>query len=85
MSKLSVTNLEEGIFQLLINDSENQNRIDEFYSELVATLSTITKEPTLKVLIVTGHKDVFCAGVSLEFLRKLATGKAELKDLYTLC
>ena len=85
MSKVLVTNLEEGIFQLQINDPENKNRLDEeLFSEWMAALSTITREPTLKVLIVTGHKDVFCAGGSLEELRKLATGKAELKDLYTL-
>ena len=85
MSRVSVTSLEEGIFQLQINDPENQNRLDEeLFSEWMAALSTITKESTLKVLIITGYKDVFCAGGSLEVLRQVATGKAEEKDLYTL-
>lgn len=83
MSKVSVTNLEEGIFQLKIDDPENQNRLSEkLLSEFIAAVKNLQNEPTLKVLILTGCKDVFCAGGSLEFLRKLATGKTEAEEDY---
>ncbi|MGH2414367.1 MAG: polyketide synthase, partial [Microcystaceae cyanobacterium] len=85
MSKVSVINLEEGIFQLKIDDPENQNRLgEELFNELMAALKNLKNEPTLKVLVLTGCKDVFCAGGSLEFLRKLVAEKTEKKNLFTL-
>ena len=72
MSKLSVTFLEEGICELKLNDGENQNRLgDELIEGFLAHLRMLSQEPALKVLLLTGREDVFCAGGSIDTLRKL--------------
>ncbi len=85
MSKILVTCVEEGIFQLKIDDPENENRLsEELFSEFIGTLANLATESTLKVLMLVGNQDVFCAGASLEFLEKLAAGKANEKNLFVL-
>lgn len=85
MSKILVTCAEEGIFQLKIDDPENENRLsEELFSEFIGTLANLATEATLKVLMLVGNQDVFCAGGSLEFLGKLAAGKVTEKNLFVL-
>lgn len=85
MSKVFVKSLEGGIFLIDINDPDNENRLnEELFFELMAALKNVSLEPTSKVVIVTGRPDVFCAGGSLDFLRKLARGEAQEQDLFAL-
>jgi polyketide biosynthesis enoyl-CoA hydratase PksI len=71
----------DGIFELKIDDPENQNRLGgELCDELKATLAELASEQALKVLVMTGAKDVFCAGATIEILHKLASGTT-LEDL----
>jgi polyketide biosynthesis enoyl-CoA hydratase PksI len=85
MSNIFIKSLEAGIFLLNINDSDHENRLkEELFCELIAALKNLSLEPTSKVVIVTGRPDVFCAGGSLDFLRKLARGEAQEKDLFVL-
>ncbi|NEO84957.1 MAG: cyclic nucleotide-binding domain-containing protein [Spirulina sp. SIO3F2] len=83
MNKVFIDCLEEGIYQLKIDDPENENRLNEELShELVAAFDELVDNPRMKILILTGSNGVFCAGGSLEFLRKLAAGKSSEKDLF---
>ena len=82
MSKVSVTCVEEGIFQLKLNDVENQNRLsDELVDDVLAALALLRVEATLKVLILAGREQIFCAGATLEALYQLSQGKKEAKEL----
>ncbi|MEM8637297.1 MAG: polyketide synthase [Cyanobacteria bacterium P01_G01_bin.54] len=88
LSKVAIAPLEPGIFQLQINDPQNDNRLDEaLATDLVTALNQLAAEPTLKVLVLRGCKneksqDIFCAGGSLEFLRRLSSGEASEKELF---
>lgn len=83
MTKILVTNVEEGIFQLQINDPENKNRLSkELLSEFLIALETLAAKPTLKVLILTGYEEIFCAGGSLEILQQISHGKTDVKKLF---
>lgn len=81
MSNISVTSTAEGIYQLQIDDRENGNRLSpELCAEFLTALASLRGEPSLKVLILTGGKEVFCAGASLEMLKQISTGSADVKD-----
>jgi polyketide biosynthesis enoyl-CoA hydratase PksI len=82
MSNIFVTFTEEGIYQLNIDAAEQENRLsEELCTEFIAALGSLTREPSLKVLILTGGKDVFCAGATLEMLKQISSGSADVKDL----
>jgi polyketide biosynthesis enoyl-CoA hydratase PksI len=82
MSNIYVTPTEEGIYQLKIVAPENGNRLSqELCAEFLTALASLTGEPSLKVLILTGGKDVFCAGATLEMLKQISIGSADVKDL----
>lgn len=85
MSRLVTANLEGGVFELRLDDAEHDNRVDvDFGDEIVHALEALAREPALKVLVLSGRPEVFCAGGRLEFLLKLATGQAEERSLFRL-
>jgi polyketide biosynthesis enoyl-CoA hydratase PksI len=70
--KISIANLGNGIFQLTIDDPNTQNRISAaLCDQYLAALGILAADPALKVLILGGSREVFCAGASLEFIRQL--------------
>jgi len=74
--------LEEGIIELNINDTETQNRLSVGVIEQVsATLDRLAEERTLKVLILSGREDVFCAGGTLTMLRQIRQDEFHDKHL----
>jgi len=74
--------LDEGIVQLKFDDPEQDNRFtDAFVDQFLTALSTCAKDPSLKVLLLTGRHDVFAGGASLEVLQQLLRGDTEVKDL----
>lgn len=84
-SRVSISQIEEGIFQVAINDAEGQNRLsDELAQELIAGLDALGREPLLKVALMTGRSDVFCAGRTLNLIKGLVTGEAAESDCYTV-
>lgn len=83
--KILVSRKEEGIFQLIINDAENENQLSTDLSvEFMTALDNLSKERELRVLILSGIKKVFCAGGSLQVLQKLAQGEVEVKSFYSV-
>jgi polyketide biosynthesis enoyl-CoA hydratase PksI len=79
---VTVTCVEDGIFRLNMNDPQTENRLSErLISEFIVALKDLALEPTLKVLLITGRKDVFCAGATREVLNKITNGTTDVKDL----
>jgi polyketide biosynthesis enoyl-CoA hydratase PksI len=82
VAKLTVTELEAGIIQLQINDPDTQNRLSEpLCDEFVIALTKLAQEPTLKVLILSGQSEVFCAGATLDVIKQVIAHQAQVKDL----
>ena len=79
---VTMTCVGDGIFRLNMDDPQNENRLsDQLISAFSVALKDVAKEPTLKVLLITGRKDVFCAGATLEVLKELTNGTTDAKDL----
>ena len=77
----SIQNNEDGIFHMAIDDPANQNRLtQQLCDELKEALTMLAGEKRMKVLILSGRKEVFCAGASLELLRRISTDGA-VEDL----
>lgn len=79
---ITVSKLEEGVFELHMNDPANQNRLsEELSAEVISALRSLAHEPALRVLVMTGRQDVFCAGATLEQLERMTAGEMALKAL----
>lgn len=82
MSKVANTRRGEGIVQLTLNDPEQQNRLHPaFCAELEEALAELAADPALKVVILAGRSEVFCAGATLKTLQAVAAGTAAVADL----
>ncbi|WP_218081865.1 polyketide synthase [Anthocerotibacter panamensis] len=83
--RVTITGLEEGVFQLKMDDPELENRLSgELAADLVAALDRLEQEPSLKVLLLAGRREVFSAGGSLDLLDRLVQGTLEEKSLFVL-
>ncbi len=84
-ARVTITQVEGGIFQLAMDDAEGNNRLgDELKQEIINGLDALGREPSLKVVLLTGRKDVFCAGGSLDLIKGLVTGETQASDCYEL-
>ncbi len=73
---ISLSQIEDGIAHLHIDDAANQNRLsEELSSEISSALDALAHEPKLRVLLMHGRSDVFCAGATLTQLRKMTAGE----------
>lgn len=82
MANISTTHLEEGVFQLQMDAPETNNQLNaEMIEALSVALTTLSNESTLKVLILRGRKDIFCAGGTLDMLNNLSSGQTSVKAL----
>ncbi len=74
----------ETIALLRIDDPATENRLSESlctaFEEAVAGLA---REKELRVLLLGGSPRVFCAGATIENLRRIAGGEFDVKDLAT--
>jgi polyketide biosynthesis enoyl-CoA hydratase PksI len=79
--KVRIEPAQDGVYELKIDDPENENRMsDVLCDELKDALTRLAENRAIKVLVMTGTKDVFCAGATIETLRKMASG-ASMEDL----
>ncbi|WP_437786870.1 polyketide synthase [Sorangium sp. So ce1097] len=77
-----VERLQEGVIELRMDAPEEQNRLSELLCrELMAALSELKAEPALKVLLLSGGKDVFCGGATFNALQGVSSGPAAVLDL----
>ncbi|MFN8494513.1 MAG: polyketide synthase [Caldilineaceae bacterium] len=82
MDSLVITHVEEGIYKLQINDVAHQNRLSNLLAEeLFAAFDELATKPDLKVLLLTGQREVFCAGGAEGLLQELSVGKSASKVL----
>ena len=85
MNRIRISDAGRGIFKLTMDDPENSNRLgEELFHEIIATLSGLSGNDNIKVLIISGRKDAFCTGGSIDLLRKLATRKIDERILFSL-
>lgn len=79
---IRVREVEPGIAELTLDDAEHDNRLsDRLCDELLAALATLADDPGLKVLLLRGRPDVFCAGATMEALQRVLAGTLHVKDL----
>lgn len=72
----------EGIFILEMCDEFSKNRFTEnFTDELIDKLKLIKENKSIKVLLLKGLSDVFCAGADKNSLTSLSDGDVSVKDL----
>jgi polyketide biosynthesis enoyl-CoA hydratase PksI len=71
-----------GIVELTLDDAEHGNRLsDRLCDELLAALAQLAQEPKLKVLLLRGRPEVFCAGATMQALHRVLSGTLHVKDL----
>ena len=73
---VTLEHVEPGIALLSLSDAEGQNRFSEpFIAELLARLEQLAQDVEVRVGVIRGLPDVFCAGASEEILLDLAEGR----------
>lgn len=75
--------LEPGIVEVRIDDPEGRNRLSDAVCDgLMDALAGLRGDPALRVVLLAGRPDVFCAGAPLETLHRLSEGAVDVKDLH---
>ncbi len=79
---LHITRLEPGICELRMDDAANRNRLSEpLVTSLMRALASLASDPGVKVVLLKGRPDVFCAGATLESLKDIAHDRVRVKDV----
>ncbi len=79
---IRIAELEPGIVEMTLDDAEHENRLsDRLCDEFLIALAQLAQQPTLKVVILRGRRDVFCAGATMEALQRVLSGQLHVKDL----
>jgi polyketide biosynthesis enoyl-CoA hydratase PksI len=74
--------VEPGIAELMLDDAEHDNRLsDRLCDELLAALARLAGDPGVKVLLLRGRPEVFCAGATMAALHRVLSGTLHVKDL----
>ncbi|WBB82279.1 polyketide synthase [Micromonospora sp. WMMD882] len=82
---IEVTADGSGIVRLAVCDPERENRLSaELVDALMATLDKLAADPSVKVLLVTGTREVWCAGGTLTMLKEMASGVYDERRLLAL-
>lgn len=82
MSRVALTTVEEGIAVLGLQDKESQNTFSEsFMAELLEQLHVLATDNSVRVGVVRGLPDVFCAGANEQMLVDLAQGNMVASDI----
>lgn len=82
---LEVTPTGSGIVQLAICDPQRENRLShELVEQLMATLDELAADQSVKVLLVTGTRQVWCAGGTFRLLKEMASGEYDERRLLAL-
>lgn len=79
MPCVEIRPLEDGLYQLALDDAAHGNRLTaEMIAGLIAALGTLQADPTVRAVIATGRRDVFCGGATREWLLRAANGPDRL-------
>jgi len=73
---------EDGVTLVRLTDPAAQNRLSEALCEdLLQALEAAARDKDLRVLVLAGSRETFCAGADLETLRQLSRGERAVKDM----
>jgi polyketide biosynthesis enoyl-CoA hydratase PksI len=79
---LHVTRPEAGICELHMDDAANRNGLGEaLVRGLMTAFASLATDSSVKVVLLKGRADVFCAGATLESLRDVAHDRVRVKDV----
>lgn len=79
---VKLSRISESIAVLRTDDADNGNRLSErLCEEFTGALAAVAHDSALRVLLLSGTPKVFCAGATLESLRRIAGGEFDVKDL----
>lgn len=80
MSRVQLRWVEPGIAELVLEDDAAQNRLsEEMAADLMQVLGNEELREKAKVVLLTGTREVFCAGATLALVRRLTEGVLERK------
>ena len=76
----------DGIARIILNRPEKRNALDvEMVQDLEAALAAIEKQNDVRVVIITGNGDAFCAGGDLKFMKEILHSGPDLQAFLTDC
>jgi polyketide biosynthesis enoyl-CoA hydratase PksI len=79
---IRVDEIADGIVELTLDDAAHDNRLsDRLCDELLAALAQLAQQSQLKVLLLRGRPEVFCAGATMQALQRVLAGTLHVKDL----
>ncbi|BCL17962.1 polyketide synthase [Micromonospora sagamiensis] len=82
---LEVTADGSGIVRLAICDPDRENRLShELVDQLMTTLDGLAADESVKVLLVTGTREIWCAGGTYQLLKEMASGAYDERRLLAL-
>ncbi|MFE0593658.1 polyketide synthase [Micromonospora echinospora] len=82
---LEVTADGSGIVRVAICDPERENRLSyDLVDQLMATLDKLAGDESVKVLLITGTREIWCAGGTLQMLKEMASGVYDERRLLAL-
>lgn len=75
MSEPVLLSTQEGIARIVLNRPEIGNAIDEAFGDaFIAAVDRVADDGDIRVLLITGAGNMFCAGGDIEMLRRLGGG-----------
>ena len=82
IERVSLSTVEDGIAVLSLQDELHRNTFhDLFVEQLLARLQRLAGDDSIRVCVVQGLPDVFCAGAHQDLLLELADGKLAASDI----
>jgi polyketide biosynthesis enoyl-CoA hydratase PksI len=80
--QITIEYIDDGIAELNMNDRDNNNTFTPDFVELfLDNLDLLKNKGGLKVLIISGMKEIFCAGADKASLLKIKSNDIRVKDL----
>ncbi len=72
----------DGIGTVALTGRDALNRVDErMHEELAQVFTRVARDPAIRVVVLTGHGQHFCAGGDLEWMRDARLGQCDLPSI----
>lgn len=78
MAELLQVSHDNGIATLTLNRPDKRNAMNgQMIQEILRTLRMLAEDAKVRVLLINGHGDHFCAGADISWMQQIATGSAQ--------